>query len=287
MEGNLDYKALAKEIDEQDVRRIERIAKMKALRFSSGDLDWEDLFQEGCLGYLDAKTRYDPSLGFTLGTYALQRARGAMTDYLRGADPVPRSVRSLARKVQEAIKDYSSEYGQEPTLEQLSVILELPRKKIETALLGWQQIELGLEEMKEGVQEVELLAAPTPTPEETSSRTEHLLTLAARVDWILQSLGGDKEYVLRAIFFQGKTYRLIGAELGVTDSRIAQIYALAIKAFAIRYEAMEAVDTRDPSTVPVTRPLPESKFESELDDTARALDELLGAMDFPTSDDTS
>lgn len=58
----------------------------------------DDLVQEGQIGFLEAARRFDPSRGIKLTTYAMPRARGAMQDYLREADPLSRRQRQLARQ---------------------------------------------------------------------------------------------------------------------------------------------------------------------------------------------
>jgi len=45
--------------------------------------DHDDLFQEGCLGLLDAASRYEPGKGCSLKTWGSMRAEGAMIDHLR------------------------------------------------------------------------------------------------------------------------------------------------------------------------------------------------------------
>jgi RNA polymerase sigma factor for flagellar operon FliA len=65
-------------------------------------VDRDDISQEAALGFLDALTRYDPSRGFRPQTLGERRARGAVLDYLRRADPCGRGLR---KKVKAGLAD--------------------------------------------------------------------------------------------------------------------------------------------------------------------------------------
>ena len=64
-----------------------------------------DLVSAGMFGLMDAVEKFDPLRGFKFETYAVPRIRGAILDGLRALDWVPRSVRSRARSVEQAISD--------------------------------------------------------------------------------------------------------------------------------------------------------------------------------------
>lgn len=57
----------------------------------------EDLVSAGVTGLIEAADRYDARRNVKLKTLAVHRIRGAMFDYLRSLDPLPRAVRRFAR----------------------------------------------------------------------------------------------------------------------------------------------------------------------------------------------
>src|SRR5690625_918201 len=67
------------------------------------NIELDDLMQAGLMGLLDAVRRYQKQPGAQFETYATARIRGAMLDELRSQDWPPRSVRSKARSIEEAI----------------------------------------------------------------------------------------------------------------------------------------------------------------------------------------
>src|SRR2546428_1659361 len=54
----------------------------------------EDLEQEGLIALVKAVDQFEPSRGVKFESYAISMVRGAMLEYLRKEDWVPRSVRT-------------------------------------------------------------------------------------------------------------------------------------------------------------------------------------------------
>lgn len=55
--------------------------------------DWEDAYQAGRVGLVQAAERYDPAIA-SFTTFAWRRVRGALLDWARGAHPMYRAYRS-------------------------------------------------------------------------------------------------------------------------------------------------------------------------------------------------
>ena len=90
-----------------------------------------DLVSSGVFGLMNAIDRFDPSLGFKFETYAVPRIRGAILDSLRSLDWVPRSVRSKARTVENAISDLEHALKRSPTDDELAAKLKINSSELE------------------------------------------------------------------------------------------------------------------------------------------------------------
>jgi RNA polymerase sigma factor for flagellar operon FliA len=62
-------------------------------------VDRDELARAGALGLVEAAKRYDEARGVPFNRFAAQRIRGAIIDGVRAADWAPRSVRALARRL--------------------------------------------------------------------------------------------------------------------------------------------------------------------------------------------
>lgn len=76
--------------------QVELLARRLHRRVPQVELD--DLIQAGALGLIQAVDRFDESRGCMLKTLAEHRIRGALLDYLRQIDPLPRSVRRFQKR---------------------------------------------------------------------------------------------------------------------------------------------------------------------------------------------
>lgn len=68
-----------------------------------GQVEIEDLVSVGVIGLFQAIDRFDATRGLLLNTLADYRIRGAMLDYLRQLDPLPRSVRRFVKQRAEGV----------------------------------------------------------------------------------------------------------------------------------------------------------------------------------------
>jgi RNA polymerase sigma factor FliA len=64
----------------------------------AGQIEFDDLFNLGIIGLLEAKTRFDPNRGIPFQVYASSRIRGAMLDQIR-YQPIIRISQELAQKI--------------------------------------------------------------------------------------------------------------------------------------------------------------------------------------------
>ena len=83
-------------------------------------VDRDELARAGALGLVEAARRYDEARGVPFDRFAAQRIRGAILDAVRAADWAPRSVRTLARKLEAAEQRLATELGRVPSLKEMA-----------------------------------------------------------------------------------------------------------------------------------------------------------------------
>jgi RNA polymerase sigma factor FliA len=90
----------------------------------AGQIEFDDLFNLGIIGLLEAKTRFDPNRGIPFHVYASSRIRGAMLDQIR-YQPIIRTSQELAKKIKMLKKTRESLYrtGQQADDKKLADIL--------------------------------------------------------------------------------------------------------------------------------------------------------------------
>src|SRR3569833_2790212 len=87
----------------------------------------EDLDQEGQIALVKAVDHFDPKRKVKFESYAISMIRGAMLEYLRREDWVPRSVRSKQKLLHKAEEDLALRKGQENVTDSdMAEYLEMP-----------------------------------------------------------------------------------------------------------------------------------------------------------------
>ena len=107
-----------------------------ARRFIGRGVEYDDLVQAGCVGLIKAVDNFDESRGFLFSTYAVPVILGEIKRVFRddGTVRVSRSLKERARKILSIKEQYSAEYGAEPTVSQISVMLGISPEETAQAI---------------------------------------------------------------------------------------------------------------------------------------------------------
>lgn len=114
---------------EQNVGLVKHIIKVK---YKSTGQDYDDLYQEGCLGLLHAIRNFKPEYGYKFSTYAGICISGKINHYLRDihydAMKTPRELRLLYFKLSKECSDLSNEEELKYAANKLSMDYEQAKK---------------------------------------------------------------------------------------------------------------------------------------------------------------
>lgn len=106
---------------EENIGLVHSIAK----RFTGRGVDYEDLFQSGCIGLIKAVDHFDESKGFKFSTYAVPVIMGEIRRLFRdgGAIKVSRSLKEKSVRAQVLKERFAKKELREPTVGELSQML--------------------------------------------------------------------------------------------------------------------------------------------------------------------
>jgi RNA polymerase sigma factor for flagellar operon FliA len=193
---------------------IDRAARRIAAR-TGGAVSPDDLWSAGAIGLLEASRRFDASREVRFETFAEHRIRGAMIDELRRADHLPRRLRAQVEAVERARARLAQTLQREPTGEELAA----------AAGIGLEELAgtLALTEHRES--ELDLLASPLPSADEELERGQLTGALAHAVAGLPERL----QVLLSLHYVEGLTYREIARVLEVSEPRVCQLHAEAMR----------------------------------------------------------
>jgi RNA polymerase sigma factor for flagellar operon FliA len=233
-----DSQELSKLI-EQHLPLVKHIVFQVAVHFPR-HVERDELARAGALGLVEAARRYDAARGVPFDRFAAQRIRGAILDAVRAADWAPRSVRTLARKLESVEQRLATELGRVPSSIEMADALGMSRhelSRLQDRL--FRSVVLALEhevndETDEDLTLVDILCDRSSIEplEELESRELHAYLRDA-----VSLLPERHRLVIVGYFLEGRTSLELARFLGVTESRVSQLRS---EALAMLKEGIEA-----------------------------------------------
>ena len=103
---------------ERQIRENLGLVHTVANRFRGRGIEYDDLFQSGCVGLIKAVDRFDPTLGYAFSTYAVPVIIGEIKRLFRdgGAVKVSRVLKEKALHATRLREDFLRREGREPTI---------------------------------------------------------------------------------------------------------------------------------------------------------------------------
>lgn len=102
-----------------------RLVISTAKHYISHGIPLEDLVQEGNIGLIKSVEKFEWEKGYKFGTYAIWWIKQAITQHILSKRVIrtPAHVGGVRKKVLQAIKEYKTEFGVDPNIQDLSDIL--------------------------------------------------------------------------------------------------------------------------------------------------------------------
>jgi len=112
------------------------LVKSVIRRYKNKGIEYDDLYQLGCMGFLKAIKRFSDRFDVKFSTYAVPMIAGEVKRHLRddGYIKVSRSTKSLAGKISVFCDRYRNTHGESPALETISAEFGLSRQEVVFAM---------------------------------------------------------------------------------------------------------------------------------------------------------
>ena len=199
------------------------------MRRTPDSIEFDDLINAGVLGLLDGAQRFDHTRDVMFKTFVSYRVRGAMVDYLRAFDWMPRGLRDHAKEMQAAFQVLEQEYGRPAEESEIAKHLEITIDEYRLRLnqvrsmsvihfddmpiAGNQDEDLSILETLEG--------DPMLSPESQHSMLEFVNQLADAIS----ALPARENVLITLYYYEELTMKEIALILGLTESRVSQLHS--------------------------------------------------------------
>lgn len=194
-------------------------------------VDRDDLARAGALGLVEAAKRYDAARGVPFDRFAAQRIRGAILDAVRAADWAPRSVRTLARRLEAVEQRLATELGRVPARSEMADALGMTRKELDRLQdRMFRSVVLALEHQVGDDSGEDLTLVDVMCDNSAVQPLEELeiRELHAYLRDAVDLLPERQRLVIVGYFLEGRTSLELARFLGVTESRISQLRSEAL-----------------------------------------------------------
>jgi RNA polymerase sporulation-specific sigma factor len=204
----------------------EPLIKSIIRRFKNKGVEYDDLYQIACIGFLKSINNFDESFGVKFSTYTVPMIIGEIKRYLRDNNMVrvSRSVRDLAYRVLQAKETYLKEKGKEATIEELSKILEVEKEDIVMSLDAIQDpISLQEPVYNDGDDSIYIMDQVRDKKNTDEKWAENIT-----INEALKRLNEKEKMIINKRFFNGKTQMEVAEEIGISQAQVSRLEKTAI-----------------------------------------------------------
>ncbi|MDB4971412.1 MAG: polymerase sigma factor, FliA/WhiG/SigD family [Myxococcales bacterium] len=187
------------------------------------EIEFDDLYNYGMQGLLEAAERYDRRHGVTFQTFAYYRVRGAMFDGLRNMGWLPRHEYQRMRFEERAVAYLSNLAEREAGAETPAVVnIEDEMRHLAEALGGVAAIFVTSLEGK--MESGDTAVGTTPAPQMRMESTERDVA----VEEALKTLPEKERRLLQLYYFEDRPLEEVGKIMGLSKSWSSRLHARAI-----------------------------------------------------------
>ena len=185
-----------------------------ANRFRGRGIEYDDLFQAGCMGLVKATAAFDEGRGGMFSTYAVPVILGEIRRLFRdgGTVKVSRSIKELGIKAARVREQLSTALGRDATVSEVAAVMERTPGEVAEALAATTPPVSLTGSEEEGGGQIDL---PVDSPEELLSNILALKQAMARME------DRDRQLIILR-YYQNRTQTQTAQQLGMTQVQVSR-----------------------------------------------------------------
>ena len=212
------------ELIEQNVSLVKSIVK----RYLGKGVDYDDLFQIACMGFLKAIAGFDESFGVKFSTYAVSMIAGEIKRFMRddGSVKVSRAMKQTAKEMNAFVEEYTLARGKQPSVREIAEKFSLDEAET-VFILGSSKMPVSLysgADFKDG-NERELIET-LPAADDSEEWLDKMLLRGA-----IEGLPERERKIIVLRYFRDMTQSEVAEKIGVSQVQVSRIENKIIKEF--------------------------------------------------------
>ncbi len=186
-----------------------------ANKFRGRGVEYDDLFQAGCVGLIKAADNFDAERGFAFSTYAVPVILGEIRRIFRdgGSVKIGRTLKEKSRNAMKIREQMAVELGREPTVSELAEKLGTDvSSAAELITVSMPTISLTATDDEKGSGQLDI---PTPAPEGEITEKMALRSVVA-------ALEERDRRLIELRYYKGLTQVKTAAQLGMSQVQVSR-----------------------------------------------------------------
>jgi RNA polymerase sigma factor for flagellar operon FliA len=183
--------------------------------------DHDDIVNEGVIALINAVETFDIERGVKFETYANLKIKGAVIDYVRKQDWIPRQVRRFGKDLDETYNALYNELGRAPTNNEIAEKMGLTREKFAKNMAdAASTVTLSFEELlyEDNFSDRGLLG-------NDADKGIYERELRKTITEAIDALNPKEKQVISLHYYEKLKFVEIAKVIGVTESRVCQIHS--------------------------------------------------------------
>ena len=197
-------------------------------RYLGKGVEYDDLYQLSCMGFLKAISGFDESFGVRFSTYAVPMIAGEIKRFLRddGSVKVSRAMKKSAREMNRYIEQYAFEHGAQPSVKELAAVFSMDEGEV-VFTLGSSRMPVSIYEQGEYKDEKSAtLAEKLPSKENPEDMIEKMVLKSA-----IEKLDERDKKIVFLRYFRDMTQSEVAKAIGVSQVQISRIESRIMREF--------------------------------------------------------
>ena len=189
-------------------------------RYLNKGVEYDDLYQLSCIGFLKAIAGFDESFGVRFSTYAVPMIAGEIKRFLRddGSVKVSRALKQSAREMNRFIEQYSSEHGEQPSVKEIAAAFSMDEGEV-VFTLGSSKMPISIYEQSDYKDEKSSsLCDKLPARDDQDEMIERMLLKTA-----IEKLPERERKIVFLRYFRDMTQSEVARRIGVSQVQISRI----------------------------------------------------------------
>ncbi len=188
-------------------------------------IEYEDLFQLGCVGFAKAINKFDESFNVKFSTYAVPMILGEVKRYLRdeGYIKVSRSIKQQATRIKKYIEEYNTKFSKSPTLDEIAKQFSMEIQDV-VFTLDSTRLPISIYENAGNDDSLTLAEKLECNNDDVDSKLEKML-----LKDLINSLPPKERKIIILRYFKDRTQMEIAEELGVSQVQVSRIESKVLK----------------------------------------------------------